>query len=282
MSVPLAAPPKQRLTDVSSDMVGFAITTWAVSPDALARELPASIVAERFRIGGEDRALVSAVTFYNTNFYVGFAPFVKLSCAQTNYRAYVRYAGERAVWFFRTSLDSVFVALPRYAWGLPWRRARVRTAHALGDELVYDWRAESPGAAERLLLHGTGKPLDVLPGFDTAAETHRVLTHPTVGYLRRRNGSVATYGVWHAPLTMEVATPVEARFQLFEELGLVEAGQPPHSALVQRATRFLVRLPPRRVRLADAMEIHASRSAPLEKLEAGTFFDSCGTSPLRA
>jgi hypothetical protein len=46
---------------------------------------------------------------------------------------------------------------------------------------------------------------------------------------------------------MELATPLEARFQLFEELGLIEAGQAPHSALVQRATRFLVFLPPRRV-----------------------------------
>lgn len=243
----LAAPPRQRLTDVSSDMVGFAITTWGVAPAELAKHLPPGIVPECFRLAGEESAFVSAVTFTNTNFYVGFAPFVKLCCAQTNYRAYVTCGGARAVWFFGTSLDSVFVAMPRHLWGLPWHRARVRTAHALGEQLVYDWHAEARGAEERLRLEGTGQPLATLPGFKDAAETHEVLTHPTVGYVRRRDGSVATYGVWHAPLAMEVATPLEARFQLFEELGLVEAGQAPHSALVQRATRFLVLLPPRRV-----------------------------------
>lgn len=241
------AAPRQRLGDVSSDMVGFAITTWDVAPAVLAKHLPPDIAPERFRLGGEERAFVSAVTFSNTNFYVGFAPFVKLSCAQTNYRAYVTRGGSRAVWFFGTSLDSIFVAMPRYVWGLPWHRARVRTAHALGEHLVYDWHAEAPGAEERVRLEGTGEPLAVLPGFDDAAETHRVLTHPTVGYLRRRNGRLATYGVWHEPLKMEIARPVEARFEMFENLGLVEPGQPPHSALVQRATRFLVFLPPRAV-----------------------------------
>jgi uncharacterized protein YqjF (DUF2071 family) len=241
------ATPRQRLTDVSSDMIGFAITTYDVAPAALARHLPPGIAPECFRLAGEERAFVSAVTFTNTNFYVGFAPFVRLSCAQTNYRAYVTRGDARAVWFFGTALDSIFVAMPRHLWGLPWHRARVRTAHALGEQLVYDWHAEAPGAEERLRLRGTGEPLAALPGFKDASETHEVLTHPTVGYLRRRDGSVATYGVWHAPLTMEVATPLEAPVQLFEDLGLIDDGQAPHSALVQRATRFLVFLPPRRV-----------------------------------
>lgn len=247
MGSSLVKEPRLRLTDVSSDMLGFAITTWDVSPAAMAKHLPRGIEPECFRLAGGERALVSAVTFSNTNFYVGFAPFVKLACAQTNYRAYVKRDGMRAVWFFGTSLDSMFVALPRYLWRLPWHRARVRTAHDLGERLVYDWRGEAPRAEERLLLHGTGAPLAELPGFKSAAETREVLTHPTVGYLRRQNGTIATYGVWHAPLAMEVATPMEARFELFERLGLVGAGQAPHSALVQRATRFLVRLPPRRV-----------------------------------
>lgn len=247
MGSSLVTEPRQRLTDVSSDMLGFAITTWDVAPSLLARQLPHGLEPECFQLRGDERALVSAVTFSNTNFYVGFAPFVKLSCAQTNYRAYVKRDGRRAVWFFGTSLDSMFVALPRYVWRLPWHRVRVQTKHDLGDHLVYDWRGEAPGAEERLLLHGTGERLAVLPGFSGAAETHEVLTHPTVGYVRRQNGDVVSYGVSHAPLVMEVATPAEARFELFERLGLVEAGQAPHSALVQRSTRFLVLLPPRRV-----------------------------------
>lgn len=73
-----------------------------------------------------------------------------------------------------------------------------------------------------------------------------------MGYLRRRDGRIVTYGVWHAPLVMEVATPTRARFERFEALGLVARDQAPHSVLVQRSTDFLVRLPPQRVR---AMEV---------------------------
>lgn len=247
--MPALAPPRPRLTDVSSRLFDFAISTFDVEPARLAAFLPAGLEVEPFEIGGRPRALVSAVTFLNTDFYVHFAPFVRLCCEQTNYRAYVRRGGERAVWFFGTGLASPFVLLPRYAWGLPWHRMRV-TRHSEwdGDALRrLRWHARAEGAEERLDLRGTGRPLDRMPGFAGRADAHEVLTHPLVGYVRRRGGSVATYGVWHAKLVMEEAEVRDARFERFEALGLVAAGQAPHSVLVQRTTDFVVLLPPRRV-----------------------------------
>lgn len=239
---------RQRLTDVSSVLQGFVITTFDVPVDALAAFLPRGLEPEAFPLEGGDRAMVSAVSFLNTRFFVGFAPFVRLTCAQTNYRAYIRRGGARCVWFFGTALDSVFVHLPRLAWRLPWHRARVRREARFEGEALrsLSWHARAEGAEERLEVEGTGERLGLLPGFRTAEDTHEILTHPLVGYLRRRDGRIATYGVDHAHLVMEVARPIEARFERFEALGLVRSGQAPHSVLVQRETHFVVRLPPRR------------------------------------
>lgn len=251
----LVVAPRARLTDVTSTLLDFAITTFDVEPARLAAFLPSGLSVERFTLDdGRVRAMVSAVTFVNTRFYVHFAPFLKLRCEQTNYRAYVRCGQERAVWFFGTGLASPFVALPRYAWRLPWHRMRVACesrweGEALGE---LSWHARAEGAEERLVVRGSGVPLERLDGFTSRDETHAVLTHPLVGYLRRRDQRIVTYGVWHAPLVMEEATPKQARFERFEALGLVAAGQAPHSVLVQRTTDFLVRLPPMRVR---AMEV---------------------------
>lgn len=245
------ARPKANITDVSSTLRDFAITTWDVSPDKLQSFLPSGITADEFEFSdGRKRAFVSAVTFLNTRFFVHFAPFVKLQCQQTNYRAYVRRGSERAVWFFGTTLASRFVYLPRIAWQLPWHYAEAsRNSEWNGNALkTLQWSADAPGAIERLRLKGTGNPLGKLQGFSSFEQTHQVLAHPLVGYLRRRDGHIATYGVWHLLLELEQAEVQEARFEMYEQLGLIEPHAPPHSVLVQRETEFLVRLPPRRVR----------------------------------
>lgn len=243
--------PKPSLGDVNSTLFDFAITTFDVDVEKLASFLPPGLEVERCQLkDGRERALVSAVTFHNTSFYVQFAPFIRLACEQTNYRAYVKRGEERVVWFFGTALASPFVMLPRYAWRLPWHRMHVeRRGVWRGDALTsLDWHARAEGAEETLRVRGTGRALHQLDGFADLETTHRVLTHPTRGFLRTRRGRIVTYGVWHAPLVMEEAEVDEARFERFEKLGLVQPGQAPHSVLVQRTTDFLVRLPPRRVR----------------------------------
>lgn len=241
--------PPPRLTDVSSDLIDFVITTFDVDAEVISRFLPHGFTAERFTLqDGRSRAFVSAVSFLNTNFFVRFAPFVRLSCGQTNYRAYIKRGDARAVWFFGTGLASVFVNMPRHLWRLPWHHMHVeRKSEWNGDQLrELHWHARAEGAEEELDLRGTGRPLAQLSGFDSLAHTHEVLTHPLTGYLRRRDERVVTYGVWHDLLVMEQAEG-HARFEKFERLGLVQPGQVPHSVLVQRSTHFDVHLPPRGV-----------------------------------
>lgn len=242
--------PRMRLLDVSSDLVDFAITTFDVSPESLAARLPPGFEPERVTLpDGRERALVSAVTFVNTRFFVGYAPFVKLRCAQTNYRAYVRYRGESGCFFFATHLDHPLVAMPRYAWRMPWSRSRVQveaawSAARLG---VYVWKGRGREGEERLRARGLGEPVGTLPGFATRSETQRMLTAPLLGWLKRRDGELATYSVWHAPLELERCAVDDVRFECWERLGLVAPGQPPHSVLAQRLTKYLVLLPPRRM-----------------------------------
>jgi uncharacterized protein YqjF (DUF2071 family) len=242
--------PRQRWSDVSSELRDVAITTWDVDPAALATHLPPWLAPDRFILEGRERAFVSAVTFLNVDFFVGFAPFVRLTCRQTNYRAYVRRGAERAVWFFATTLGTPWVLVPRSFWCLPWSRSRgEHQAIWEGERLErLRWSVTSARGHEDLACRGTGELPGRLPGFATAEETALVLTHPMVGYLRRRSGDVATYSVWHEPMRTERAEPERARFELYEHLGLVERDRAPHSLLVQRQIQYLVMLPPRRVR----------------------------------
>ncbi len=242
------AVPRMGLGDVSSHLVDFAITTFDVDPAALAAKLPEGIEPTLGRMAdGRERAFVSAVTFLNTHFYVAFAPFVRLTAAQTNYRAYVRHRGERGAYFFATHLDSPFVFVPRLVWGMPWSRSRVvQSAAWEGGCQSYAWDGTGE-KVERLRARGTGEPIGVLDGFEDEATSRLVMTHPEIGWLTRRDEKLATYSVWHAPLELERCEIDEARFERWEALGLVERGQRPCSVLVQRTTHYLVRLPPRRV-----------------------------------
>jgi len=242
-----------RLTDVVSELRDFAITTFDVSVERLARHLPEGIEAEPFEVHGASCARISAVTFRNLDFHVGFAPFVRIDAPQTNFRAYVRVAGKPAVYFVGTSFGSISVAIPRFVWGLPWRRATHTIACSFdgdGQCARYGWSAASDFGEETLEATGTGEPAGALEGFADATATARILADPTIGFVTLRSGRVATYGVDHPPLVLERAQANAARFEWFERLDLIDVGQSPSSVLVTPRSRFIVRLPPKRIELA--------------------------------
>src|SRR5438067_1238552 len=90
--------PASGLADVTSTLADFAIVTFAVSPDALARHLAPSVTPEIVTLDdGRRAALVSAVPFFDLDFRFGFAPWLRFRFGQTNYRAYVWWRGRRAV-----------------------------------------------------------------------------------------------------------------------------------------------------------------------------------------
>jgi len=249
------ATPRPRLgpLDALTTLEHFALITYDVDPARLAALLPSGYGFEpevATLADGRVRSFVSAVNFRDVHFRFAFAPFVRVNFEQTNYRAYVRRNGERAVWFFGTTLASRTAVVPRTLWGMPWHRVRATLdATWEGDRCVaYESSSVGPWAHSTMRLEGTNERVSSLDGWRTLDEGALVLTHPLIGYFGHPNGSVGRYAVWHAPLNLTVGRAIEARFSPFEERGLIGAGQEPHSVLLQRATDFVVLLPPTRVK----------------------------------
>jgi len=113
---------------VATKLAHFAIITYIVEPDVLRQ-----YIHERFELDciflpdGRRKALVSVVPFLDREFHFVRCPWPKSTFGQTNYRAYVTdtTSGEHVAWFFGTSLASIAVGVPRFAWKLPWHHAEI-------------------------------------------------------------------------------------------------------------------------------------------------------------
>jgi uncharacterized protein YqjF (DUF2071 family) len=233
--------------DATTTLRDFAIVTFAVEPQRLARWLPPEFEVDTFRLAdGSLRGFVSAVPFRDVGFHLAFAPWLRFAFGQINYRAYVRYRGERCVWFFGTMLGSPLVAIPRYVWRLPWHRARIDLSATWQGPRCdrYELDAHGRWGTARLRATGSEEPGGRLDGFADAAETSLVLTHPLRGYYRRRDGRIGTYAVAHERLQMTRAVAHESRFSVFEDLDLFDRAAAPHSVLLVAQTIFTIELPP--------------------------------------
>lgn len=237
--------------DAVTTLQHFAVVTYALDP---ARLRP--LVHQRFgfdcvALDGRDRALLSVVPFEDVDFRAAAFPSPGLRFAQTNYRTYVRdrQTGERSVWFLGTTLGSLAVAVPRYAWQLPWHWGRVRFDCQLGDAGTYvRYRMTTTGGwapAELDLEHDGGQPVD-LAGFADQETALTVLTHPLRGYYFRRDGRLGSYRVWHERMQTSTATCRHARFDLLDRIGLVSFADQgkAHSVLIQPSIEFIIHLPP--------------------------------------
>ena len=240
--------PTFRCTDATTQLLDFAIITYAVDPQRLAALLPKSLTPDCFTLSdGRNVAFVSAVPFRDVDFHFHFAPFVKVSMGQTNYRAYVKRSdGQRVVYFFGTTLSGFWVRIPRDIWKLPWKTATMQfETRWEADVLVsYTLHTQSQWGPSNLVMKGTDQDIGRLDGFADEDETATVLTHPLVGYYYRNDGKIGSYQVWHERLALKRACVETASFPVFERLGLIDTETKVHSALVMPKTEFVVCLPP--------------------------------------
>jgi len=241
--------PRSRWCHASTDLDDFALITWAVDPDRVAALLPPNFAPD-VRDG---RALISMVAFRDVGFHFRVAPFARVSCGQVNYRTYVTRAGadgpESGVWFFGTTLDSVFVQMPRRTWRMPWHRGRMRIVSRWASGGCASWRTTITGSwgSAVVALRGTGRPLPVPNGFRDTDDASAVILDPFVGWYGRSDGSgVGRYSVWHERLELEEAVVDHVKCQVFTDLGLIESGATPRFAGVQRRVSFEVHTPPTR------------------------------------
>jgi uncharacterized protein DUF2071 len=240
---------KLRGFDASTTLEHFALVTFDVDPGALRAAMPPWLTPEvRTLDDGRRRGFVSAVSFRDVDFRFAIAPWLRVSFFQTNYRAYVTGPdGRRSVYFFGTTLDSPLAAIPRHVWWMPWHRGATRIdADWDGDGrcLSYRHSCRDPWGAAVVELQGSEEPAGRLDGFADADDAALVLTHPLDGWFLRPDKRLGQYRVWHRRLQPQLGTALRARYAVFERLGLVDEGQPPHSVLLQRAVDFDVHLPP--------------------------------------
>lgn len=239
--------PATSASDATTKLLDFAIITWTTPPAALAKHLPAGMEPDTVTLAnGQEVALISAVPFRDADFHFRFAPFYKVAMGQTNYRAYVRYKGQRAVWFFGTTLTGFWRWIPAKLWNLPWHDATMRFDVSWdNDKLIhYRLQAESAWAPMTLELEPAQAQPTHLDGFIDQEDAEVILTHPLIGYYYRLDGKLGTYHVWHDKLILSHAKARTARAELFERLELITPDQAPHSVLVQPQNHFTIFLPP--------------------------------------
>lgn len=245
--------PEPGWLGVTTRLRHFSIVTYAIPPERLRPFVDARFDLEIVDIDGNPRALISAVSFFDTEFRPANFWAPPQSFCQTNYRAYIidPRTAERAVWFFGTSLGSIWVNVPRYVWRLPWHHATTQFDCDLDEQRDvyrrYAMRTESSWAPVDLALEGLDEEATKLDGFDDIETGLVALTHPLRGYYFRRDGVVGTYTIWHDRLRLRHARVVRSRWGLFTRLGLVAEDEQarPHSVLLQSTTDFTIYLPPK-------------------------------------
>jgi hypothetical protein len=246
--------PNGRL-DVLSQLKHFALINYTVPKSRLEPYIPSSRFAiPEFTIGGRQLAMMSAVPFVDVDFhFIRFFPLLKFHFGQTNYRVYVvdRKSGEHAVWFFGTTLGSLLVYLPKFAWSIPWHYARYRITCDYDSQInrykTYQYTITSKWCHARIKLEDTGEPVSSAEGFASFDEMKLILTHPVDGYFYRADNKVGGYSVWHEEIPFTAGRPHDLYFSLYEKLGLLSRDemQQPHSVFMCPATEFQVFLPPR-------------------------------------
>ena len=245
------ARPAARGIDVITSLRHFSLVSYLVPIARLRPYVDPAFEIAPFTLGGVTGGLLSVVPFLDVDFRFARLPFLRFSMGQTNYRLYVNdLYGEPLAWFLGTALDSFSVAVPHYAWSLPWYRARIRfdMIYSTSEQryLRYHVRTRSKWAAADLTLVGTAQPMPLLAGFSSIEEQQLVLTNPVRGVFRCRDGRLGSYTIWHPPMHLSVGQLKHARFALLQRLGILSPAeaQNPHSVLLTPEVEFQISLPP--------------------------------------
>ena len=241
--------------DVDTTLAHFAIITYLVDPEVAQSHIHPRFQLDLVEWKGCEYALLSVVPFVDQDFRFSKIPWPKWRFGQTNYRIYVTdsQTGEHVAWFFGTSLDSLSVYVARHLWKLPWHKANIQFDCKFDTQAerytTYRMKTTNSWADAEIQLADTGKPPTELLGFDNLESGLVSPTQRPRGYYFRRDGQLGSYSIWHERLRPSVGNIVSARFDLLDDLGLVESAEigNVHSVLIQNRTEFTIYLPHRRV-----------------------------------
>ncbi len=241
--------------DARTTLRHFALITYAVAPERLAKVIPADdFEVARFQTQNGERAFFSVAAFLDVDFqFPRFAPGINFQFYQTNHRAYIieKKTRQPVVWFFGTNLGSQLVHLPRALWKIPWHFSKY-TADCQFNSIAnryekYVYNFNSDWCRGEIKIRDTGEPISVLDGFSTMDEMKLLLTHPVRGFYRRLDECIGTYQIWHEEMTFTRGVAEHLYFSLYEKLELLTQAemQSPHSIFLCPEVEFDIQLPPK-------------------------------------
>lgn len=245
---------EKRFLTASTILHHFSIVTYKVDFLKLKRLIPNEFELDTIEENNTKYGLVSAITFIDKDFHFQkIFPFLKFEFPQTNYRAYVvnKYTKEKCVWFFGTSLGSKFVFIPKYIWKMPWFYARYKF-EILNDNSIIKNRisiaATNAGARLNLVINENEEIS--IKGFKNQYEAITTLTHPVTGYFDKGKNKLGKYKIWHPLMKIKKGICIDAYFEFFEKLGLLNKEQMknPFSVLFSNEIQFFIDLPPKNVK----------------------------------
>lgn len=223
----------------------FFLFNYDVAPEVVLPHIDSSkFWLDTFTIRGQERAMVSAVPFQDSDFHLSFAPIFKFKFNQINFRTYVteKATGKRCVFFFGTVLGSHLVHLPRN-WGLPWHKGKFKVVD--DPTGVFIMGVKSKFADSYFKVFRTSYGVKLFPGFDTVREMKEILTNPKKGFYFLKDEGVGTYSIEHGDMRLTECRTQAAYFQIFEKLGILTKAQMkyPHSVFAAEPIDFTINLP---------------------------------------
>jgi hypothetical protein len=104
------------------------------------------------------------------------------------------------------------------------------------------FEADGNWGAATVALTSFGRPFG-----GGASSVGATLVDPMIGWYPRSDGGIGRYSVWHEPLQLQEAVAEVARCDVFQRLGLIDTGQTPSGAGLQRRVEFDVHTPPAKI-----------------------------------
>jgi uncharacterized protein YqjF (DUF2071 family) len=213
---------------------------WAWDPAAIQTTLPPGLFVDTHA----GRAFLGVVPFWMDRIRPRFCPPVPgLSWfLELNLRTYVHTTdGTPGVWFYSLDCNNrIAVALARSLFALPYVFARQHGQRPPTPTGLARFHSRRPGGTANTFAYASAtapapEPVaDPTRGFAPAApgSLEFFLTERYLLFSRRRDGSLASGRVWHAPYTLAPAAVSTAETSLFTDNGFPAPARPADHALV--------------------------------------------------
>ena len=208
---------------------------YAVAPERVRQLVPSQFDLEtrQDRLGNA-KAFVSAVPFEVAEIRSSSLPMPGLRFNQINYRAYLVSPEGAAVYFLGLRVGSRMVAASASLLNLPVNYEAIGLT--VGDETANQhYGVEAEGLSAYVSLEGPGTNTEAGSDPDVTAE---FISERPVGFIRSTGGDSYKIAVEHARLDAVKARVERVRAPMLESLGILDAGELPHSVLYVREALF--------------------------------------------